>query len=159
MAALHAFHEIWRVRDARHRSAWLVIVAITAVILLVLLAMPLADAIARTRDDVARNRVMLDIARHRAAENETLARETPLAHADPRSAIDRVLAAEGLRYQPAASQAGDATTNIVIADTDFDALVRALDRLAREDAIHVSEAIVTARVEPGRVRAELALRR
>jgi len=34
-----------------------------------------------------------------------------------------------------------------------------VDTLAREHAVHVVEATITARVEPGRVRAELALAR
>lgn len=146
--------------DGGSRTTWLVIAAIVVAIVLALLAMPLSEAITRTREDVARNRLVLDIAQRRTAENATLARATaPARAADARGAIDRVLAAEGLHYQRAATQGDDGSTSIVIAEADFDALVRALDRLAREESIEVADAVITARVEPGRVRAELALRR
>jgi type II secretory pathway component PulM len=47
----------------------------------------------------------------------------------------------------------------VLGSVPFDTLVRVLDDLARAEHVRVIEARITARVEPGTVRAELALGR
>ena len=57
------------------------------------------------------------------------------------------------------AEATEGAFRIVIDAAPFDALVHALDTLARDEGIRVADATVTARVEPGTVRAELALAR
>jgi hypothetical protein len=46
---------------------------------------------------------------------------------------------------------------ITLPSARFDALVGALEALQRDAALHVVEATLTARVEPGTVRAEVVL--
>ena len=137
----------------------LIIVAIAAgAALVAAIALPMHDAVGRAREDVARNRLLLDIAKARVAENLTLARASaPERNADLRTAIDRVLAAQGLRY--VALDAGDAEggQRIVIASARFDLIVRALDALAHHEGVRVVDATLTPLVEPGMLRAELAL--
>jgi type II secretory pathway component PulM len=151
-----------RTWDAGRASQRTVAVAIASVVAIaaamIVVANPLREAIARTREDGARNRVVLDVARARLAENAALTRvAAPVRSPDIRPAVDRALSTQGLRY--AVEAQGDAPLRIVVEATPFDALVRALDTLARDDGVRVVEAIVSARVEPGTVRAELALTR
>jgi type II secretory pathway component PulM len=101
---------------------------------------------------------VLAAARARAAENVTLARTNVVAkHGDLRGSIERIFARHGLRYAPLDAQAGDDAQTIVIEAAPFDVLVRALDALSREEAVRVIDATLTARVDPGTVRAELVL--
>ncbi len=142
------------------RRLWLVLSVLVALVLAVFVALRLQDAIARSREDVVRNRLMLGVARARAAENVALGRSNvPRRNDDPRSAIDRVLAANGLRYTALDAQRGDAAQRIVIESAPFDALIRALDTLARQEGLRVTDASFAARVDPGTVRAELAFTR
>lgn len=150
----------WDAGRASQRTAWIagaLVVAIAAAVAVV--AVPTTDAIARTRDDVARHRIMLDVARARVTENATLARAAaPTRSPDMGATIDRVLAAQGLRYVPVATQMPENARGIVIEAAPFDALVRALESLAA-DGVRVTDAAITARVDPGTVRAELVLTR
>jgi type II secretory pathway component PulM len=105
-----------------------------------------------------RNRLELDVARARIAESAALARAAaPIQNADVRPAVDRVLSARGITY--AVETQGEGPLRIVVEVAPFDALIRALDALAHEDGVRAVEAIVSARVDPGTVRAELALTR
>ncbi len=153
---------IARALDARtstQRTAWVVFaVAAVAVAAARRVAAPLGESIARTRDDVARNRMILDIARSRSAEAETLARAQPsVRSSDARAAIDRVLDREGMQHTSAPDDAGGSAVKVVLPQVAFDTLVRALAALAAEEGVHVVEASIIARVEPGVVRAEIAL--
>ncbi len=155
---------IARALDARsgaQRTAWIVFaIAALAVAAAVRFAAPLGESIARMRDDVARNRIILDIARSRSAVAPTLPRaQAPVRNGDARAAIDRVLDREGLQHTSASADAGAAAVQVVLPQVAFDALVRSLAALAAEEGVHVVEAPTIARVEPGLVRAELALAR
>ena len=143
------------------RRAWIALASAAAlVVIAIVVALPLQDAIARKREDVAHTRLVLDVARARAAENVTLARaNVPASRGELRATIDRIFAAQGLRYKPLDAQASDATLRIVIDAAPFAALVRALDALARDGGVRIAEASLTARIDPGTVRAELALTR
>ncbi|HEX6136149.1 MAG TPA: type II secretion system protein GspM [Casimicrobiaceae bacterium] len=156
-----ALARAWDARSAPQRAVWLAVaLAVVTAAVLVLVAAPLSDAIGRTRADVARNRSVLDLARERVAEAASLARvSTPARATDVRAAIDRVFRQEGLGYASADARATEGPIGIVVAGARFDALVRALDTLAREEGVRAVEATITARVEPGTVRAELALTR
>ena len=142
----------------RARLAFALVAGIVAIAALVA-AIPLRDATARAREDVARNRLMLDVARARTAESLALAHaDVPARTGDVRAAIERVLLAQGLHGEPVAAQAAGAQS-LVIEAAPFDALVRAIDALARDEGVRVVEATLTARVDPGTVRAELVLAR
>jgi type II secretory pathway component PulM len=150
----HSLTRTWDAGRASQRTAWIAI----ATVAMIAVANPLRDAIARTREDIVRNRVELDVARARIAESAALARAAaPIQNADIRPAVDRVLSARGLDY--AVEAQGEGPLRIVVEAAPFDALIRALDALAHEDGVRVVEAIVSARVDPGTVRAELALTR
>jgi type II secretory pathway component PulM len=142
------------------RRAWRTLIVLVALVIAVLMTWRLHDGIARTREDVVRNRLMLDVARARAAENLTLARtNAPGKNGDLRSAIDRVLTASGLRYTVLDAQRGDPAQRIDVDAAPFGALIHALDTLMRQEGLRVTDASLAARVVPGTVRAELAFTR
>ena len=142
----------------------MLVTGLAAVILAIVLAVawqPLTGAIARARDDVARTRVELAIARARTAETESLARaaSAPTSTADLRSVVTRVFGEHALHGAPVDAKSADGRFAVVVADARFDAIVNALDALARNEGIRLVEATVTARVDPGSVRAELTFAR
>ena len=53
----------------------------------------------------------------------------------------------------------DNRVHVVLPEVRFDALVAALDALARDDGLRPVEASLTARVDPGTLRAELSFAR
>ena len=136
---------------------------VIAVLLAVTLAIawqPLTDAISRARDDVARTRVELAIARERAAETESLVRgAAPSSTADVRSAVTRVFGEHSLQSTPVDAKSADGRFAVIVADARFDAVVNAIDALASNEGIRLVEGTVTARVDPGSVRAELTFAR
>ena len=145
--------------SASQRIALLALGIAVACAVAALVALRLHDAIARSQEDVARERLLLDVARARVAETATLASATAPESGDIRAAIERVLTTNGLRYGKLDAQRGDDAQRIVIEAAPFDALVRALDELMREDGVRVVDASLAARVDAGTVRAELALTR
>ncbi len=154
--------DAWHAADPARRS--LLATGFVAVVLAAVLAIawqPLTTAISRARDDVARTRVELAIARERTAETESLLRAavTPSSAADVRSAVTRVLGEHSLQGAPVESRSADGRFAVVVADARFDAIVNALDALARKEGIRLVEGTVTARVDPGSVRAELTFAR
>jgi type II secretory pathway component PulM len=156
-----ALTRTWDAGRASQRAAWIGLALVaTIVVALAVLAVPLRDAIARMRQDVAHHRAVLAVARARAAENLALSRAAaPMARPDPRAAIDRVFTERGLAYVRVDAEAPEGEVRIVMDTAPFDALVHALDTLARDEGIRVADATVTGRVEAGTVRAELALTR
>jgi hypothetical protein len=76
-----------------------------------------------------------------------------------RAAIERVMARYELRAAPVASATTAGRYAVVVDDARFDVIVAALDALARDEGVYVAAATLTARVEPGRVRADLTLTR
>lgn len=161
IASPRALTRWWDGSGAARRATWSIGAAIAAIAVVgATVATPLRDAVERTRDDVAHNRLVRDVARERAAEIATLARAARAPRAnDARTAIERVLGARAIHFVTAPAQDAGGPVRIVIESSSFDSLVQALDALAREDGVRVAEAVITARVEPGTVRAELALAR
>ena len=144
------------------RRLLLATAAIAILLAVALLAggMPLRSAIARAEDDVAHSRLMLDIARERVADNESLARSEHGPYAgDVRSSVERALSRHGIRATPAASGTADGRFPVIIPAASFDAIVAASDMLAAEDGVRVVEATVTSLVDRGAVRAELTFAR
>ncbi len=121
---------------------------------------PLAMAIERKREDVAHKTLLLETARKHVAEIQGLksAGATRTA-ADGRTAIERVLARTGIPASPGASPNGDGQTAIVIGNASFDDVVRAIDTLAREEALYLVDGTISGLVERGRVRADLVFAR
>jgi type II secretory pathway component PulM len=146
--------------DSPRRRTAGALALVAALVVAVVLAVRLHDTIAREREDVARNRLVLDVAHARAAENVTLARASAAAKSgDLRAAIERVFASHGLRYAALDAQGSEGVLRVVLEAAPFDVLVRALDALSREEGVRVTDATLTARVDRGTVRAELALAR
>ena len=153
--------DAWHAADPARRS--LFVTGGVAVLLAAALAIawqPLTAALSRARDDVARTRVELAIARERTAETESLVRAaTAPSTADLRSAVTRVLGEHSLQSTPVDAKSSDSRFAVVVADARFDAVVNALDALARKEGIRLVEGTVTVRVDPGSVRAELTFAR
>jgi type II secretory pathway component PulM len=149
---------IWDRASPRERALLSVGAAFVVLALFYGLAWPaLSRDIARLRDDVARDRATLAYLQARAAPTRSDASPgAPVV--DARATVERVLAAHGLATQ-AQVEAREGRIGVVLAAVPFDALVRALDDLARSSGVRVLDARITARVEPGSVRAELALGR
>jgi type II secretory pathway component PulM len=140
-------------------SIAVVAIAVAAVVLLFAVR-PLTTAIDRAQADVERMRFLLDVAQARTADSASLARTPPPLHAgDLRAAVDRVMARHELRAAPVASATSDGRYAVVVDDARFDAIVAALDALVRDEGVNVVEATLAARVEPGRVRADLTFTR
>ncbi len=121
---------------------------------------PMTADIARMRRDLPRERAVLAAARAQAddlAASRRAAAET--RPGDPRAAVERLLAERGLRGAASALDVKDARVRVTFAAVRFDALIGWLDALRARDGLHAAEAVVTARVEPGTVRAELTLAR
>ena len=99
-------------------------------------------------------------ARKMADEMVSLARTAPARRAtDARAELERVLAERGLRSAVTQLDWQDGRARIVFADVGVDALVSLLEALQRDAQLRIVEATLTARVEPGTVRAELTLAR
>jgi len=117
---------------------------------------PLTRDIERTRETLARDRATL--ATLRSYADVRASGTVDPAPVDVRAAVERVLDARGLRGA-AQLDARDGRVGVVLGTVPFDTLVRLLDDLARADRVRALEARITARVDPGTVRAELTLGR
>ena len=149
----------WDTGDTRQRVVWVALAVVLVSAAGFAAAISIQESAARTRAELERNRLILDIARARVAESATLARESAPVHAqDVRAAIARVLSSEGILYAPDARTSGE-PVRIVVGKARFDVLVRALDILARQEGIRTVDAMFAAQVDPGSVRAELTLAR
>jgi general secretion pathway protein M len=123
-----------------------------------LLWQPLTRDIAAMRTVQTREASAFAAAEKMAAEIAGLARTTAAPPAaDARGDLERVLAQQGLRQAATQMDWQDGRARVVFADVRFDALVAALEALQRDAQLRVVEATLTARVEPGTVRAELVL--
>jgi general secretion pathway protein M len=121
---------------------------------------PMQDESLRLRRDLQRERAVLAGARAQAAEIAGLQRGTqPTFSGDPRLAIERVLGERGLKIALTSLEVKDNRTTITFTAIGFDALVGLLDTLAKTDGLRVLEATLVSRIDPGTVRAEIALAR
>ncbi|MCC7325992.1 MAG: type II secretion system protein M [Burkholderiales bacterium] len=121
---------------------------------------PMNADITRLQRDLPRAKSTLDAARAQADDLVALQRVTvPVKSADPRSAVERVLGERGLRSEVTSLDVQDGRVRMTFAAVRFDALPALLATLATADALRVVDAVLTARVEPGIVRAELTLGR
>ena len=148
---------------ASHRER--AMIAIAAIVLVLAagwtgLWLPMEADIARLQRDLPRAHSVLATARAQANDLVALQRSSaPVKSADPRAAVERVLAERGLRPAVAALDVQDGRVRLTFAAVRFDALIGLLDALARADGLRAVDAVLAARVEPGTVRAELTLAR
>lgn len=121
---------------------------------------PVNADIARLQRDLPYAKSALAAARAQADELVALQRATvPVKSADPRSVVERALGERGLRNEVTALDLQDGRVRLTFAAVRFDALPALLAALAKADGLRVVDAVLSARVEPGIVRAELTLAR
>lgn len=153
--------EWWRGKPARER-VFFAALAITAAALALWVALwqPLVHDVATLRSARANDAAAIEEGRRMAEEIAALTKEPPPGTpADDRADLERVLARHGLRG--ATTQLGwqEGRAQLVFGAVDYGALIGVLEALQREARLRVIEATLTARVEPGTVRAELTLAR
>ncbi|MGI8896555.1 MAG: type II secretion system protein GspM [Casimicrobiaceae bacterium] len=133
---------------------------VAAVVTWTFIWQPLLRDTERAQRDLRRDRAILASARVQADEIAGLAKSpATLKSSDPRSAVERVLTERQLRAAVTALDVQDNRVRVTFAAIHFDALVGALDVLAKTEGLRLVEATLTPRVAPGTVRAELALAR
>jgi type II secretory pathway component PulM len=142
------------------RIVAVIVVAVGATVLWLGLWQPLrrdADSLRSARDA---NAAALAAARKITEEAAGLARTTPTpAPADARAALERVIAQQNLRGAVTQLDWQEGRARLVFAAVPYDALVALLEALQRDGKLRAVDATLTARVEPGTVRAELTLAR
>jgi len=121
---------------------------------------PMREDTARAQRESLRDRAVLAVAREQVAEITGLQRTAQNSPgADPRLAIERVLAERSLKSAVTSLEVKDDRTYVTFAAVGFDDLVTALDAVAKADGVRPVELRLTSRVEPGTVRAEMTLAR
>jgi general secretion pathway protein M len=153
-----------RWRSARTPRERRVIAALAVLVVAVIgwlaLWQPLQRDLASLRATVPAERDALAQARKMADEMAALGRAAPSRRGtDARADLERILAERGLRGTVTQLDWQDDRVRIVFADVGADPLVALLDALQRDAQLRVVEATLTARVDPGTVRAELTLAR
>lgn len=142
-------------RERRFVAAGAFVVA--AAIAYALLWQPIVADLPRAERDAASAELRLERARAAALASQT--RGVAPADAPIDAAIRAGLAKAGIAAADATLESDGTRATLVLASVRFDALVPLLGALARDAALHVVDATITARVEPGSVRAELTLAR
>jgi type II secretory pathway component PulM len=121
---------------------------------------PLRADIERTRADRVRMGTMLAQTRTLFDQGTALSRTSPKPNSvDSREAVARAFAERGIRIPAASIDLRDNRARVVLPDVRFDTLVAAVAALSRDDGLRPVEGTLTARVEPGTVRAELTFAR
>jgi len=121
---------------------------------------PLQEDSIRMRRELQRDRAVLAAARAQTAESAGLQRGTQINfRGDSRVAIERALGERGLKDALTSLEVKDNRTTLTFAAIGFDALVGLLDTLAKADGLRVVDATLVSRIDPGTVRAEIALAR
>jgi type II secretory pathway component PulM len=144
--------------ERRIVAAILLLVGIT--LLWAALWQPLTRDVAALRIAQAGTAAALADARRMAKEIADLARMPPReAPADARAVLERMLVQQNLRAAVTQLESRDGRAHVVFAAVGYDALVGALEALQRDAGLRTVEATLTARVEPGMVRADVTLGR
>lgn len=115
-------------------------------------------------DDLPRARAEADLAERRlAAATASASVAASRTQAPSRSPLDAsirgALARQGMGASDAVVEVAGTRAALTIPSIRFATLVALVDALARNEAVHVVDATIAARVEPGQVRAELTLSR
>jgi type II secretory pathway component PulM len=157
-----AFARWWQLRS---RSERILLAAAGATAVLALAWLVVWQPLARDTDRLARqvesDRAALADAQRRADEIAGLARTSPsVVTADPRAALDPVLAQQNLKTAATTIERIDnERIRLTFNAIGFDALTVFLDALQRDARLRAVEVVATARVEPGQVRADVTLAR
>lgn len=150
----------WDGASARERM--LVVVAgvvVAGAALYAWLWRPMTDDIARLTRDLPTARATLAAARAQADGIVAAQRAAPAPGNDnSRAVVERVLAERRLRPSVSLLDVADGRVRLTFDAVRFDALPATLAAMERE-GLRPVEAVVTARVEPGTVRAEFTLTR
>jgi type II secretory pathway component PulM len=151
----------WTPRPARERRAILIVGAIVVAALgWWMVWQPLRNDIVAMGAATAHASVALADARRKTEEMAGLARAGAQARdADPRIDLERVLVQQNLRAALTQQDWKDGRARLVFGVVGYDALIAGLEALQRDAHLRVVEATLTARVEPGTVRAEVVLSR
>jgi type II secretory pathway component PulM len=121
---------------------------------------PMAADIARLARDLPVAQATLAAARAQADQLIALQRSPgPAKTGDPRAAVELVLAERNLRPAMTSLDVVDGRVRLVFAAVRFDALPALLATLSQAEGLRPVDATVTARVEPGTVRAEFTFAR
>lgn len=150
----------WEGASPRERAlVVLAIVVVAGAALYTWVWRPVTADVARLARDLPVARANLAAARAQAGALVALQRApagTP--GDDPRATVERVLAERRLRPAVSLLDVADGRVRLTFNAVRFDALPETLAALGRE-GLRPVEAVLTARVEPGTVRAELTLAR
>jgi type II secretory pathway component PulM len=157
-----ALAQWWQLRSRSERMLLAAAAGIAAFALAWLVVwQPLARDTDRLGRRIESERATLADARRRADEIAGLARNArSIAPADPRAALDALLARQDLKTAAATIERVDNERIRLTFDAiGFDALTAFLDALQRDARLRAVELVATARVEPGQVRADITLAR
>jgi type II secretory pathway component PulM len=148
-------------RSGRERIVMAILGVIAALVLLWLFVwQPLQRDSERLARELVDQRAALTDARRQADEIAGLARNAPAPPSgEARAAIDGALASQGLKPVGSVDRLDGERWRVTFDAITFDALTSLLDRLQRDAGLRAAEVSVTARVEPGQVRAEVTLAR
>ena len=122
---------------------------------------PLSRDTERLARSLADGRALLAEARRQSDEIAGLVRDTPAPPAgDARAAIESAMSKQGFRAAGnGIERVGDQRWRATLEAISFDSLTAFIDALQRDAAVRAVEVSVTARVEPGQVRADVTLAR
>jgi type II secretory pathway component PulM len=146
-------------RGERHVIAAILVLA-TLTVAWVAIWQPIVRDTVAMRAAQAGNAAALAAARRMTAEMAGLARASATSPTpEPRAGLERVLAQQNLRTAVTQLEWKDGRARIVFAAVAYEALIVALEALQRDAQLRAVDMTMTARVEPGLVRAELTLAR
>jgi len=151
----------WQLRSRRERGALLLAAVAAALLVLWALAwQPFQRDSERLERQLAADRAALAGARRSADEIAALTRNAPAPPAgDARAAIEGTVARLGLKPASGAERVDAERWRVSFDAIAFDSLTALLEALQRDAGVRAVEVSVTARVEPGQVRAEATLAR
>ena len=155
---MNALADRWATMSARERGFVIAgAIVIAAAVLYAYVWRPLLDDLPRAQREAERAERRLLAATASASAAATRANIAARAPLD--AAVRSAMARQGLSANDATLEIAGGRAAVTLPSVRFGTLVAFLDTLAREEAVHVVDGTITARVEPGRVRAELSLGR
>jgi len=135
-------------------------IVVVGVLLWAFVWRPIVADIGPARDALAQEQARLAMARREVNDMASLGKEAPApVLAELRAPVERVLGARGLRGAVTALDVTPDSAHVVLGSVSFPALISLIDALAKDEHLRVVEATLTARVEPGTLRADLTLAR
>ena len=156
------FAQWWSLRTRPERSVIALGGTVLALALLWLLAWdPMQRDNERLSRRLAEQRIALAEGRRESDAIAGLARSAPAANpGDARAAIEAALARRNLKSAAGAvDRVDDQHWHVAFTGVAFDALTALLEGLQRDSGVRATEVSLTARVEPGQVRADVTLTR